>query len=77
MDSIIYYVRQMRECKEGLPFCKLCMRFSEKCKDIHPEHVVNLCDNGNACHTGRRSCFFRHIREDGHIVELPEERRDS
>jgi phosphoribosyl-ATP pyrophosphohydrolase/phosphoribosyl-AMP cyclohydrolase len=56
----------------------------------HTQHVLDIrgdCDGdaillkveqtGPACHTGRRSCFFRTVADDGSLVEPVQARPDS
>lgn len=31
---------------------------------------VEVGGDGKACHTGRRSCFYRRVRRDGSLVEI-------
>jgi phosphoribosyl-AMP cyclohydrolase len=46
-------------------------RLVELCVDCDGDTLLLRVDQtGVACHTGRRSCFFRALRPDGELVEI-------
>ena len=67
-DCLIYVVIQLKPDENGFPICLECLDFpKDVCYKSHK--IIKVSKGGVACHTGKRSCFFKQVDTNG-ICEI-------
>ncbi len=61
-DAILFKIDQLKKSDDGDIFCPQCVEFNPNCDHLER---IKVKSGGVACHTKKRSCFFRKITKDG------------